>query len=113
MNDMDNMKEMVGPAMRLMNELTKDIKSENAMSEFIEHNIGSFFTTESEMAGGFLIKCMMDDANRNPRTTLEKFLKFYNNFREFYTGLQNGEEADKNPPVREKDDSTTKDTDQE
>ena len=93
---MNTMGQMVGPAMRLMNELTKDIKSENAMSKFVEDNMGTLLCSESEMANGFLIKALMEEANKDPRAVLADFLNFYNEFRLFYTGLMNPETEGEN-----------------
>lgn len=111
--DANAMTQMVGPAMRLMNEITKDIKAGNVVSEFVEKELPQFFDGgNNEMAAGFLVKMMMKEANEQPSQVLRKFLKFYNAFRVFYMGLEKSAEADANPP-EEPDDSTAEDTDKE
>jgi len=79
--------QMVSPAMKLMEELTKDIKSENKVSLFIENNMGGLFAGETDMAAGFLIKMMMAEANKDPKAVLEKLMIFYNAFRIFYANI--------------------------
>lgn len=110
----EGLKEIVGPAMRLMNEVTKDIVPKNVVAEFVEKELPHFFEGSDEMAAGFLVKMQIEEANQQPKVVLKKFLNFYNAFREFYVGLEKSAEADKNPPVKEEEDgSTTEDTDQE
>lgn len=108
----DKMTEMVGPAMRLMDEITKDIKPKNVVAEFVEAEVGGLFEGGNDMAAGFLVKMQVEEANQDPKHVLRKFLRFYNAFRGFYMGLQNAAEADVNPP-EEPDDSTAEDTDKE
>lgn len=84
--DMD-ITQMVNPAMRLMEELTKDIKSENKVAQFIENNLSGLFAGEVDMATRFLIKMSMGEANKNPEAVLKKLLVFYSEFKVFYADI--------------------------
>ena len=95
---MGQMGQIVGPAMRLMNELTKDIKAENIMSEFVDTNIGDLLGGDNEMASGFLVKAMVDEANKDPKVMLAKCLKFYDEFRMFYTSLMESQRINEDVP---------------
>lgn len=102
--DMDKMSQIAGPAMRLCNEITKDIVAQNVLSEFIEKELPNFFDDGTGgMAGGFLVKMMMKEANEDPKKVLRKFLTFYNAFRDFYMTLEKSAEADANPPTMEEE----------
>ena len=123
--------QMLGPAMRLMEGITKDIVAKNVVSQFVEAEVGGLFEGGDEMTAGFLVKMQMEEANQDPKFVLKKFLRFYNSFRDFYLSLERSAEADANPPTMEEevegvdeeveeeiqaeeaDDSATEDTDKE
>lgn len=94
---------MAGPAMRMMAEMTKDIKAQNVLGEFVEEEFGGLFEGGNEMAAGFLVKMTVQEANEQPQVVLKKFLRFYNSFRAFYTTLEKSVKADANPPTLEEE----------
>lgn len=86
--------QMVNPAMKLMEELTKDIFPQNKVSKFIEEHVGAIFAGETDMASGFIVKMMVDESNKTPELALQKFLTFYNAFGEFYADISEPKDAE-------------------
>lgn len=77
------------PAMRMLNEWTKDIKPENPFAQFIEDHFVDLFKSQNlgndNMASGLLAKMLIDEANRSPDWMEYKLTSFYEAFRVFYT----------------------------
>ncbi len=77
----------LGPAMRLIDDWTKDIKPENEVAAFVETNLGSLFEQQSDKANsitGMLAKMAVAEANNNPEYVLHKMLRFYEALRVWY-----------------------------
>lgn len=75
------------PAMRLIDDWTKDLKPENEVAAFVEANLGTLFEQQGDQANSInvmLAKMAVAEANDNPQYVLHKMLRFYDTFRLFY-----------------------------
>jgi len=79
----------LGPAMNMIDNFTKDIKPENEVATFVEQNLGIIFESQNQQANptlALLTKLAIAEANDDPEYVLNKMLRFYENFRQFYKG---------------------------
>lgn len=80
----------LGPAMRLIDDWTKDIKPDNEVAAFVEQNMGILFEQQGNKPPiiGMLSKMATVEANDNPQFVLHKLLKFYDAVRVWYPEYQ-------------------------
>jgi hypothetical protein len=81
----------LGPAMRLIDDWTKDIKPENEVAAFVEANLGTLFEQQGDKANTItpmLAKMAVAEANDNPEYVLHKMLRFYEALRVWYPEYQ-------------------------
>jgi hypothetical protein len=81
----------LGPAMRLIDDWTKDIKPENEVAAFVESNLGSLFEQQGDKANSIVVmlaKMAVAEANDKPEYVLHKMLRFYDALRVWYPEYQ-------------------------
>ncbi len=86
----------LGPAMRLIDDWTKDIKPENEVAAFVEANLGTLFEQQGDKANSItvmLAKMAVAEANDNPQFVLHKMLRFYDALRVWYPQYMAGKRA--------------------